>query len=125
MTKGAKYIINLATNLINTINNYQEEVETVSIECTEEQNRKRIKRGKHPHRNKLVLRLTGKLKEYAEHYRRARKEVSVKFLVRGHWRHFKSKRFHENIRNSKKWIYPHYRGIDKADELHKKFVELK
>lgn len=124
MIEGAKLISKLSANLITTINNNQKDIEIAYVNYSAEQNAKRVKRGKMPHRDKLVLRLGGKLKIYASLYKKARGEIQVRFFVRGHWFHFKSDRY-VNKKGQKTWIYPFYKGEDKLIELHHSIVELK
>lgn len=124
MVKGAKLINRMGANLINIIINDTKDIELATVTYSKEQNIKRLKKGKPKHRDKLVIRLGGKLKIYAKTYHQHRGEIQVRFLVRGFWRHFRSGKYKNKI-GTKKWIYPYYKGQDRLIELNYKKVELK
>jgi hypothetical protein len=124
MKKAAKLISRLGANLINTLIYNPDEIEQVPVNYTREQNLKRIARGKRPHRDKLVFRLSGRLKQYAQHYGALRGEISVRFLVWGHWMVFRHERY-KNVKGTRRWIWPFYKGQEKADELYHRFIEVK
>jgi len=113
----------IVANLLNLINNDHKDIELIEIEVSDEHNKKRIKRGKESQRDKLLIRLGGTLRLYAEHFQQHRNNISIHFLVRGHWREFKAPRYTQ-ARGTKKWIYPFYKGADLPDEI-KKFIYIR
>lgn len=121
---SSKILRQLACNLIDLMTSTNEGVEMFEQTFTSEQNAKRIKRGQSPHRNKLVIRLTGMTKTYARYYTLNRKKISVRFLVRGHWRRFQSEKYSDEVRGTKKWVYPFFKNQYAPDEI-KKFIELR
>lgn len=122
--ENAKILRTIACNLIDLMTSKNEDVEMFEIKCSSEQNLKRIKRGQSPHRNKLVIRLAGFTKTYARYYSHNREKISVRFLVRGHWRRYYDERYNDELRGTKRWIYPYFKGQEHPDEI-KKFIELR
>lgn len=124
MVRGAKLINRMGANLINIIINDTKEIEMVAMHYSDEQNAKRERRGKPKHRDKLFIRLGGALKVYAQSYRKNRGEIHVRFMVRGHFKHFRHDRYKEK-KGTKKWIMPFYKGIKYDKEITKRFVGLR
>jgi len=112
-------VAQFAYNLVNMINNQSKDFEY--IELFAGNNEKRIKRGKAPQRDVTFLRLSGELKIYAKYYSENRGKINVRYLVRGHWREFKSERYKES-KGKKKWIYPFYKGDPTMELINKKVI---
>jgi hypothetical protein len=110
-----------AVNVIDFLNN--PEVELVNVERTEEQNRKRILRGKKPIPPQNFVRVTGKLKIYLDQLCSGKEfHYSHSFWVRGHFRTLRSEKWKEK-RGTKIWIPPYIKGkgilIDKYYNVEK------
>jgi hypothetical protein len=112
-------VAQFAYNLVNMINNQSKDFEY--IELIADNNEKRIKRGKAPKRDVTFLRLSGELKIYAKYYSENRGKINVRYLVRGHWREFKSERYKDS-KGKKKWIYPFYKGDPTMELINKKVI---
>jgi hypothetical protein len=109
-------VAQFAYNLVSMINNQSHEIEYVEIPAGN--NEKRMKRGKAPQKDITFLRLSGALKVYARYYSENRGNIGVRYLVRGHWREFKSERY-KQAKGKKKWIYPFYKGDPTMEVMHK------
>jgi len=109
--KIRKRISNFICNFLDMLTE-KSEVEVIEVDY-KTNNLKRIKRGKPRICNKVYVRISGKLKQYIHNFNSDSKRYgySHKFLVRGHYRHFKSERYHEGVIGMKKWIKPFYKGV--------------
>ena len=88
----------MVCNIIDMVEGNDEDLEVTTIISTSEQNAKRIKRGKIPLPTKIFIRANKEFKQYIKDFNEAHEEcketkLSCKFLVRGHWMHFRSERF--------------------------------
>ena len=106
------YVRTIVVNLLDLIDNKGEE-ETIiqtTITKTREQNKKRVKRGKIPLPSKIFIRPSDSFRTVVEEFN-SHEGTShrYRYMVRGHFRRYKSERF-KNLENKKKWIKPHYRG---------------
>ena len=50
------------------------------------------------------------LKYVDEFNKSSKKKASHKYKVRGHFRHFRNKKYSEEMRSKPKWIAPFYKG---------------
>lgn len=121
MRKAAKMINTIAANLVQTIINDEKDIQMVEIKYTKEHNEKRKKRGKPLFRDKIILRLGGELKRYAEYYSKYRGGIMPRHLVMGHFMHFRSDRYVYK-KGQKVWKMPYWRGSGETDL--KRFVEV-
>ena len=115
MFYASKLINKIGANLISLIINDEREIKTFELRADPVQNQKRIKRGKMPHKDKLVIRLSDRLSAYAKAYAKKRGEISIRFLVRGH-------RFH--FWNTKKYAHL-YQEFARAEAEGKRLTSLK
>lgn len=102
-----KEIRNIIINIIDYINNNTEEYQERVFSYSEERNEKRVLKGKHPIKN--TVQILPK-KEYEEIYRTFSEEknkYSHSFIVRGHWREYKNKKY---LNKKKQWIKPFWKG---------------
>jgi hypothetical protein len=108
-----EYIRTIICNLVDMVDGNDEDLNVISIETKIEQNLKRIDRGKIPFPTKIYIRGKGEFKKYVNNFNieaiDAERKLSYKFLVRGHWRHFRSEKF-INKKGEKTWIKPFYKG---------------
>ena len=96
-------------NFIDFMNN--PEIEIIKIDRNEEQNLKRIKRGKLPIPSYNFVKVTGKLKIYINSLQSGNKfSYSHKFWVRGHFRTLKNESRYKNNTGQKLWITPYIKG---------------
>lgn len=74
-------------------------------------------------RKTTYITVGGELKKYIGEYNKRRETVghNPSFIVRGHWRHFRSSRF-KNKQGQSRWIYPYIKGM--PDELVHRFVKV-
>lgn len=96
-------------NFIDFINN--PEVELVTTRRTDEQNKKRVMRGKIPIPSAVSIKLNGILKQYLNQFvtGQQHKGFSHRFWIRGHFRNLKSQRYKES-KGKKIWILPYIKG---------------
>ena len=134
-----EYLQLFICNFLDFLNN--PEIEIKEIEENQEQNKKRIKRGKPPISTRFFINVEGKLKIYINKIKSENHlQYSYKFWVRGHYTHF-WKKFHyfnlyklgaerlekegyqwnSNLNCIIKWKYPYTKGegilIDKHYKL--------
>ena len=104
----------LTCNIIDMIEGNDEDLEVTTIVTTPEQNAKIIKRGKIPFPTKIFIRANKKFKQYIKDFNEENEEckdtkLTCKFLVRGHWMHFRSERYTRK-QGEKVWVKPFYKG---------------
>lgn len=109
-----KHIQLLVCNIIDMVDGNDEDLEVTTIVTSPEQNIKRMKRSKIPFPTKVFIRANKAFKQYIKDFNDTDEEckenkLSCKFLVRGHWRHFRAERFARK-RGEKIWIKPFYKG---------------
>lgn len=112
MRRLAEYSRTLICNIIDMVEGNDEDLEVVTINTSKEQNLKRIKRKQIPMPTKVFIRAKGEFKKYVKQfiqYGNDIKKLSHRFLVRGHFRHFRSDKF-IYMRGEKTWIKPFYKG---------------
>ncbi len=110
----ANYIRLIICNIVDMVEGNDEDLEVVTIHTTKEQNIKRIKRGQVAFPTKIFIKPKKEFKQYVKDFNQADEEnkkskLSYKFLIRGHWRHFRAERF-VHKRGEKTWIKPFYKG---------------
>jgi hypothetical protein len=49
-------------------------------------------------------------KEYGRRFDGEKREYSYRFIVGGHWRHYRSERYGEDVRKRPQWIAPYVKG---------------
>ena len=108
------YVKNIVCSIIDMVEGNDEDLEVTTIETTPEQNAKRIKRGKIPFPTKVFIRANKQFKQYVKDFNDADEEcketkLTCKFLVRGHWMHFRAERYVRK-RGEKTWVKPFYKG---------------
>ena len=108
------YLKILVCNIIDMVEGNDEDLEITTIVTTPEQNTKRIQRKKIPLPTKVFIRANKEFKQYVKDFNDADEEcketkLTCKFLVRGHWMHFRSERYIHK-KGEKTWIKPFYKG---------------
>jgi len=107
-----KYIGTIASNIIDLMNHDVEAIDVNVIDVTREENEKRIRKGKIPVCRKVHIRPKSEVRNYYINFNRQLLEcghATHKFLVRGHWRHFRSSKW-KNKQGTSIWIKPQIRG---------------
>jgi hypothetical protein len=104
----------LVCNIVDMVEGNDEDLEVTTIISTSEQNAKKIKRGKIPLPTKIFIRANKEFKQYIKDFNDADEEcketkLSCKFLVRGHWMHFRAERYIRR-KGEKTWVKPFYKG---------------
>lgn len=101
----------MACNVIDMITGNREDIEVVEISASDERQGKRLSRGKELISPTVIIRPTNEFRKYLNHdFNRYYNHCNYKFLVRGHWRHFRSEKYSESKRGTKQWIKPYYKG---------------
>ena len=107
------YARSMICNIVDMVEGNDEDIEVVTIEAGREQNLKRIRRKKLPMPTKVFIRAKGEFKRYIKTFNKdnedSGRKLGHKFLVRGHWRHFRSEKF-VHKQGEKTWIKPFYKG---------------
>lgn len=101
-------------NIIDMVEGNDDDLDVTTIVTSPEQNVKRVKRGKVPFPTKVLIRANKEFKQYVKDFNDENDEckntkLSCKFLVRGHWMHFRSDRYVRK-QGEKTWIKPFYKG---------------
>lgn len=113
MRRLNNYVRLMICNIIDMVEGNDEDLEVVTIKTSDEQNLKRVRRKQLPMPTKVFIRPKGEFKKYVKTFNRdnedSRSKLSYKFLVRGHWRHFRSEKF-VHKQGEKTWIKPFYKG---------------
>ena len=109
-----KHVQTLVCNIIDMVEGNDEDLEITTIHTTQEQNLKRIKRRKVPFPTKVFIRANKQFKQYIKDFNEEDEEcketkLTCKFLVRGHWKHFRAERYVRK-RGEKTWVKPFYKG---------------
>jgi len=102
------YVGNIVCNFIDFVTT-EKEYDLIEKPKDDLLNKKRIRRGKSPHPNRVYIRLNGKLKERADAFQKGMLKYSHRFLVRGFWRHYRNSRY-INMQGKKQWVYPFWKG---------------
>ena len=121
-TKSIKPVVQTLLTLVDMID-AKREVEYFHKTVNKETHQKRKKRGKPPIlSNKIIIKPNQVLRKYIDTHKRIGENLkySHKFLVRGHWRHYNSDWYSSDIRGTKKWIKPFYKG--EGGVVHKKHI---
>lgn len=104
-------VLLVVCNVIDLIEGNKEELEIREIKSSPSQNEKRIKREKIPIKDRIIIKpkrqLLDYIKEFEKNYEKF--HYSHKFVVRGHWRHFRSERY-TYTQGKKLWIRPYIKG---------------
>lgn len=104
-------ILLVVCNVIDLIEGNKEELDIREIKSSPLQNEKRVKKGKIPVKDRVIIRpkkeLLNYINEFEKNYEKFR--YSHKFVVRGHWRHFRSERYRD-AHGKKIWIKPYIKG---------------
>ena len=108
------YIRNVICNTLDMIYAMDDKLNVTLIETTKEQNIKRIKRDQIPLPTKIFIKPKDDFKQYVYKFIKDMEEgtrkIGHKFLVRGHWRHFRSERYKIETRANPVWIKPFWKG---------------
>lgn len=105
-----EFLRTIICNVVDMVEGNDEDLNVTIIETSKEQNIKRMKRGQIPTPTKVYIKAKGEFKKYVSNFKRdSEKKLSHKFLVRGHYRHFRDDKF-KNMKGKKTWIKPYYKG---------------
>ncbi|NOQ37615.1 hypothetical protein GQ472_01885 [archaeon] len=114
--KICKRVRVLAVNIIDMVENENDYLGIQTVSRSPEQNAKRVKRGQIPIPTTVKIRPIGGFISQVESFNahlddhRNNRAYSHKFMVRGHWRHFRSERYSDKKRGTKTWVFPFYKG---------------
>lgn len=114
LKRCADYIRTVVCNIIDMVEGNTDDLSVVTIETTREQNIKRIGRKQIPMPTKVVIRARDEFKKYVKKFNSDTEDVrsgrlGYKFLVMGHYRHFRDEKY-KNVKGTKKWIKPYWKG---------------
>ncbi len=109
------FVRNMVVNIVDMVEGIDRDLSVITIETTKEQNLKRIKRGQLPFPTKVFIKAQGEFKKYVQKFNTdvqeyERRKILHKFMVRGHWRHFRSERYKIETKAKPKWIKPFWKG---------------
>lgn len=107
------YIRNIICNIIDMVEGNDADLDVVTIETSKEQNEKRLKRKQIAFPTKIYIRAKGDFKKYVKKFNidfenNIRKKIEHQFVVRGHWRNFRSEKFKKI--GERTWIKPYWKG---------------
>ncbi len=109
-----QYLRNVVCNILDMIYAMDDKLNVTMIETTKEQNIKRIKRDQIPISTKIFIKPKDEFKQYVYKFVKDMEDgirkIGHKFLVRGHWRHFRSERYKIETRLNPTWIKPFWKG---------------
>ena len=99
-------------NVLDFINSgAEDEIKVITVKASEERNKKRVKRKKLPQPTVIHIKPKKKFLKYVNEFNKSsKKKASHKYQVRGHFRHFRHRRYSEERRRKAKWIAPYYKG---------------
>lgn len=108
------YLRKIICNFVDLVEGNDEDIDVVTIETSNEQNLKRIKRGKIPFPTKVFIKAKKEFKKYIQEFNQnleenEKKGFGYKFLVMGHMRHFRAERY-THVKGTKIWIKPFWKG---------------
>lgn len=113
------YLRKIICNFVDLVEGNDEDIDIVEIITTKEQNLKKIKRGKIPFPTKVFIKAKKEFKKYVQEFNKNYEEFNKngdsktgfghKFLVIGHFRHFRAERY-KRVKGSKIWIKPFWKG---------------
>lgn len=113
------FVRNIVVNIVDMVEGIDRDLSVVVIETTKEQNLKKIQRGQLPFPTKVYIRAQGEFKKYVQRFNTDVKEyeddterhkILFKFMVRGHYRHFRAERYKRETKAKPKWIKPFWKG---------------
>lgn len=106
-----KYVSTLVCNILDFMNHDTETITINTIIKDDKVNEKRIKRGKPPIPTKVHIRPKSEFRNYYVSFNADldTRHFSHRFLVRGHWRHYRADRF-VNKSGKSVWIKPFIKG---------------
>lgn len=106
-----KFVSVLACNILDFMNHDTETITINTILVDRESNEKRVKRGKPPMPTKVYIRPKSEFRNYYVSFNADldTRHFSHKFLVRGHWRHYRSDRY-INAGGKSVWVKPYIKG---------------
>ena len=104
-------VVRITCNIIDMIEGNKEDLEIKTIIPPSLSIEKRIKKGKSPITTTVIIKPKKELLAYIEAFEREHRKLlySHKFVVRGHWRHFRDEKF-VNMFGKKTWIRPFIKG---------------
>lgn len=104
-----KTIMTLSMNVLDVMNHDVETIDINTIISTREENDKRIRRGKPPVPTKVYIRPKSEHRTYYVTLNEQVRNIGHRFIVRGHWRHFRSEKW-KNKKGQSTWIKMQVRG---------------
>lgn len=105
--KNAQYIRTIVCNILDLVTNNIQDIQIVDT-ANFSRNNKTNNRNKTKH-DKIFVRSARDFKKYAENFSKHEK-CNHRFIVRGHFRHYRDDRYSDELRKSPKWIKPFYKG---------------
>ncbi len=113
-TRLNDYLRSIVCNFVDLVEGNDEDIDVVEIITTREQKLKRIKRGKIPFPTKIFIKAKKEFKKYVQEFNKKledseKKGFGYKFLVMGHFMHFRSDRY-IHAKGTKKWVKPFMKG---------------
>lgn len=119
MTNIDNFVRNMIVNIVDMVEGIDKDLLVTIIETTKEQNLKRLGKGQIPFPTKIYIRTQGEFKKFVQKFNSDIQEskendkmhkISHKFMVRGHWRHFRAERYKRETKARPIWIKPFWKG---------------
>lgn len=107
-----KHIRMIACNIIDLVECNDADLEVVTIKPTAEQQEKRQLRNKSILPTKVFIRPKTHFIRYIQEYNKPTNlRLPPRYLVRGHWRHYRDEKYSVKLRQKPQWIKPFYKGM--------------
>lgn len=106
--KTVSYVRTVVCNILDLVTNNCTDINIVDTASFKKSNKPKDNKQKVKH-EKIFIKADGEFKKYAKSFSKNNR-CKHKFIVRGHFRHYTSNRFNEELRKSPKWIKPFYKG---------------
>ncbi|MDD3474432.1 MAG: hypothetical protein PHP08_00830 [Candidatus Dojkabacteria bacterium] len=104
-------VLRITCNVIDIVEGNKNELDVRVILPSKQQIDKKRERGKSPICTTVIIKPKKELVDYVCSFEREHRklEYSHKFVVRGHWRHFKDEKY-VNVKGKKTWVRPYIKG---------------
>jgi hypothetical protein len=113
------FIRNMVVNIVDMVEETDRDLSVTTIASTKEENLKRIRKKQIPFPTKVYIKARGEFKQYIKKFNEdilegeeyiKKGKIPFKFMIRGHWRHFRAERYREETKARPIWIKPFWKG---------------
>jgi len=103
------HIRTIICNILDLVTNNFNDVNVIDTANFTTRKNKTDKNREHTKHNKIFIKANGEFKTYARKFSKNNK-CKHRFIVRGHFRHYRADRFNDELKKAPKWIRPYYKG---------------